>query len=204
MSSLNQIIFYLIVIHCSSCRQQNRDTKEDEFSDHARKNLTKVSSDATIIESNALDKPPTLTEVVAAKEQIGKTESVPSNKGGIVVSKRLMSFGNKYLWDIEKGFYKHTVPELSQKDLVGVDLVAIRAGARPLKSPNAEIKISDPATAYARVLDLGISMVATTQCVGIFENEDTYFIFYGSDGEPISRFSNVFSVNKNNGKIAMR
>lgn len=118
--------------------------------------------------------------------------------------KALISPGDEYLLAIKKGFYEHTIPELSQKDIAGIDIAAIRERARALESSKAEIKISDPIIAYARVLDLGISMVATISCVGTFtdENEDCYFIFYGTDGEPLSRFSYGFSVNKSNGKVS--
>lgn len=206
MSDINKLFFCLVIIHCASCRQQDRNPKEDALSNRRTIGLTTVSSDATKIQSIASDDRPALTEEVATEERIDKAESVQSNKGGIVATKVLMSPGDGYLLAVKKGLVKHTIPELSQKDIVGLDLASIRAGARPLISPNAEIKISDPVAAYARVLDLGISMVAEMRCIGTFtdENEDSYFVFYGLEGKPLSLFSNVFSVNKNDGKVTMR
>jgi hypothetical protein len=206
MSNINTLFFCLVAIYCTSCRQQDRDTKEEASSNHRTNGQTPVCSDATIIQSNPPADRPTSTEVVATEQRIDNAKPNRSSKGGIVASRSLMSSGDEYLLGIKKGLWRHTIPELSQKDLVGVDLAAILAGARPLKSSNAEIKISDPVTAYARVLDLGISMTTELRCIGIFtdENEDTYFVFYGIDGKPVSRFSNVFSVNKNDGNVTMR
>jgi len=212
MSNINILAFCLIVIHSSSCRPQDQDSKEGAPSNDETDGRTSVSIQTTEIHSNGSERRPAFaltTEVgtaeVATEEQIDEAGLVPSGEGRIVLSQRLMSFGDEYLLGIKNGSWKYTIPELSQKDVAGIDLVAIRAETSQLRSPNPEIKISDPITAYARVLDLGISMLGEMGCLGTFtdENEDSYFVFYGIQEEPLSLYTHVFYVNKNDGHITL-
>ena len=170
-----------------------------------------VSTPVTETLSNPSEKHPTITtetataEEVATAEQMDKAVSVLSGEGRIVASKEVMSAGDRYLLSIKSGRRTHTIPELSQKDVSGIELGPIRGETRRMKSHKPETEISDPDTAFARVLDLGISMAGEVVCLGTYtdENEDGYFVFYGIHGRPLDLYLLAYYVRKDNGEITL-
>jgi hypothetical protein len=132
-----------------------------------RKAITASGLPKIVDTSNAMEQQPSSATDVASKEQIDSAGPVPPAKGGIVAKKRSMTTGDEYLLGIKNGG-RHAIPELSEKDVAGIDLAAIRAGTELFTSSKPEIQISDPITAYARVLDLGISLISEIVCRGTY------------------------------------
>lgn len=132
-----------------------------------------------------------------------KVEPIPAVEGGVVLGNEVLSAGDKYLLNIAQG--RKSVHELTEKEVALIEFEPIRSEIKLMKSPRREVEVSDIDHAYARVIDLGISLVSEIVCLGIYEDESEsgYFIFYGIRGKPLSDYLLAYYVNKTDGQVAV-
>lgn len=207
MNRMKGVALFMVAVVLASCRSK------DNVGGNGVPSKSSLERPESVSESKVTDEPisssseesPGLITLGDPEVQINKDGKTEQKINGIVPKIRVISKGDEYLIGIDNGSWRHEIPSLTPEDVAGVDLSPIRGEAMQKESPKTGIGVKDSKTAYARVLDLNISLIARIVCQGIYTSDDEkgYFVFYGYQGKPLEQFMFAYYVRKSDGLITL-